>query len=225
MAVFSLETQATAIVSTALIMVLSAILAYFMTSKYFSARNKSMAFWSIGLWLFTVGVLEEILFASGVYSQLLIKSYLAIVAILVQFLAMGSLSLVPSKKIQNAYLVYSVAAFVFLVYSLGVTGIGNIISSSVVFGPLPLLVILSSSLITFPAAVILLITAAVTYRRTRSNKMLSIIAGVIIVSVAGTLYIAKFPAFLYLAEFIGILLLWLGFFDFKSRSQPKASEA
>lgn len=225
MAVFSLETQATAIVSTALIMVLSAILAYFMTSKYFSARNKSMVFWSIGLWLFTVGVLEEILFASGVYSQLLIKSYLAIVAILVQFLAMGSLSLVPSKKIQNAYLVYSVAAFVFLVYSLGVTGIGNIISSSVVFGPLPLLVILSSSLITFPAAVILLITAAVTYRRTRSNKMLSIIAGVIIVSVAGTLYIAKFPAFLYLAEFIGILLLWLGFFDFKSRSQPKASEA
>jgi hypothetical protein len=31
-----------------------------------------------------------------------------------------------------------------------------------------------------------------------------------------TLYIAAFPAFLYYAEFIGILLLWMGFVDFKT---------
>ena len=222
---FSLAGQATTIFSTSLIMVLSAILAYFMTTNYLTKRSLSMAFWSIGLWLFTVGVLEEIVFAAGIYSSILIKVYLAIVAILVQFLAMGSLELGGSKRIRTAYYVYSLAVFVFLVVSLAVSSIGNIISSYVVFGPLPFLVILSSSLITFPAAIILLITAAMTYRKTRSNKMLSIIAGVIIVSVAGTLYIAKFPAFLYLAEFIGILLLWMGFFDWKHWSRARVSEA
>ena len=55
--------------------------------------------------------------------------------------------------------------------------------------------------------------AAISYKRTRSKKMLSIIAGVIVVSIAGTLYIASFPEFLYFSEFIGILLLWAGFFD------------
>ncbi len=46
---------------------------------------------------------------------------------------------------------------------------------------------------------------------TASKKMLSIIAGVIIVSIAGSLYIVHFPAFLYYSEFIGISLLWFGF--------------
>ena len=30
-----------------------------------------------------------------------------------------------------------------------------------------------------------------------------------------TLYIAAYPAFLYYAEFIGIVLLWIGFVDFR----------
>lgn len=225
MSLLSLDTQSVAIVSTVVIMILSAILAYFMTTRYLISRNQSAAYWSTGLWLFTVGVLEEVLFAYGIYNSILIKSYLAIVAILVQFLAMGSLTLGASRKTQMVYWIYSIVAFVFLVYSLAVSDIGNIISSFVVFGPLPLLVIASSSLITFPAAVILLVTAILTYRKTKSGKMLSIIAGVIIVSVAGTLYIAKFPAFLYFAEFVGILLLWLGFFDWNARKKVKSTEA
>jgi hypothetical protein len=39
----------------------------------------------------------------------------------------------------------------------------------------------------------------------------------VVVSVAGSLYLVQFPAFLYYSEFIGILLLWLGFFDFSPR--------
>ncbi|MDE1870492.1 MAG: hypothetical protein KGH71_05965, partial [Candidatus Micrarchaeota archaeon] len=68
---------------------------------------------------------------------------------------------------------------------------------------------------TFPAATVLVIVAAMGYRRTRSLKMVSIIAGVVVVSVAGTLYIASFPSFLYYAEFAGMLLLWMGFYDFR----------
>lgn len=222
---FSLDSQPVAIFSTIIIMILSAVLAYFMTAKYVHAGSKSTAFWSAGLWLFTFGVLEEVLFASGIYNSFLIKSYLAVVAILVQFLAMGSLALGASDRIQKVYWAYSLAAFAFLIYTLLTSDIGNIISSNVVYGVLPLYVIVSSSLITFPAAVILLVTAVITYRKTRSSRMLSIIAGVIIVSVAGTLYIAKFPAFLYFAEFVGILLLWAGFFEWKPKRVGTTSKA
>ncbi len=209
----NLDTQSVTEFSTALIMILSIILSLFLTKSYLTKKSLNYASWSAGLWLFTIGVLEELLFAMGFYSQLLVKSYLGIVALLVQFLAIGSLQLAGYRKVLNFYYAYSIAATIFIIYSLAVSGIGNIISSYVVFGTLPMLVIISSSLITFPAAVIILAVAVISYRKTHSYKMLSIIAGVIIVSVAGTLYIAKFPAFLYYAEFIGILLLWAGFFS------------
>ncbi|AKA49416.1 hypothetical protein IX51_10265 [uncultured archaeon] len=209
----NLDAQAITQFSTALIMILSIVLSVFLTSSYLSRRSANYASWSIGLWLFTFGVLEEFIFSVGIYSQILIKSYLAIVALLVQFLAIGSLQLSGSQKPLKAYYAYSIAATILLLATLAVSDVGNIISNYVVFGALPLLVILSSSLITFPAAVIILYVAIVSYRRTHNRKMLSIIAGVIIVSVAGTLYIAKFPAFLYYAEFVGILLLWAGFFN------------
>ncbi len=64
---------------------------------------------------------------------------------------------------------------------------------------------------TFPAAILLILIAAISYKKKRNYKMLSIIIGVIIVAMAGTLYIVEIPVFLYYSEFIGILLLWYGF--------------
>jgi hypothetical protein len=86
-----------------------------------------------------------------------------------------------------------------------------VITNHIVFGALPIFIVITSSIVTFPAAAILIAIAAISYLHRHSAKMLSIIAGVVVVSVAGTLYIAAIPAFLYYSEFIGILLLWLGF--------------
>jgi len=113
------------------------------------------------------------------------------------------------------YYAYSAFSTLALLVSLIYTEIGNILTEGVVYGPLPTLVIITSSLVTFPASAILIIVAAFSYYKGHDRRMLSIILGTIIVSVAGTLYIAQFPAFLYYAEFIGIVLLWLGFFDFR----------
>lgn len=209
----NMDTQAMTELSTAIIMLLSILLSIFLTSSYISKRKLNLLSWSIGLWLFTIGVLEELLFAMGFYSPFLIKSYLAIVALLVQFLALGSLQLAGLKKVLNPYYIYSIAATVFILFSLSVSDVGNLITSFIVYGPLPLLVTISSSFVTFPAAMIILAVAIISYRATHNRKMLSIISGVIIVSIAGTLYIAKFPAFLYYAEFVGILLLWIGFYS------------
>ncbi len=132
--------------------------------------------------------------------------------VIVELLALGSISLVKSDNIKRVYLLYCIIISAVTLYFVITEPVGNLITNYVVFGPLPLGIIASSSLATFPAALILIVVAAQSYRQKKNNKMLSIIIGTIIVSIAGGLYIAKFPAFLYIAEFIGIILLWFGFF-------------
>jgi hypothetical protein len=61
--------------------------------------------------------------------------------------------------------------------------------------------------------IVLIGVSAIGYMRTKRKNLLWIILGVLIVGIGGTLYIAAFPAFLYYVEFIGLVMLWLGFFD------------
>ena len=197
--------------STIVILLLTAPLAFLMLKKYAHKKNLSYVLWGTGLVLFAIGVLLEVLFAFNVYNQILIKLYLEVVALLVGFLAFGSIYMLKSKKINLAYGVFFTAAAIFVAYTLAVSKISNLITNHVVFGVLPLLVVTSSSILTFPAAVIIAVVAALSYKKSGSLNMISIIAGVIIVSIAGTLYILQFPPLLYYSEFIGILLLWFGF--------------
>ncbi|BCS91104.1 MAG: putative membrane protein [Candidatus Micrarchaeota archaeon] len=197
--------------STLLISLLSLALAIVITVRYIKFRSKSLFFWSLGLWAFTASAFEEVIFALGLYSELLIDIYLFLVAMVVELLAMGSINLIRSNRSIRLYYIYSIIADMLLFYSLYISKVGNIIENYIVYGSLPLSVVITSSIITFPAAVIIAAIAALSYKRDHNKKLLSIIAGVIVVSIAGTLYIAQFPAFLYYAEFIGILLLWIGF--------------
>lgn len=201
--------------STIIIFALSAVLAFYLTAN---RRSISARFWSSGMWMFALGVLLEVIFAFGIYNQLLIKLYLFVTAVLVELLAMGSINLTGKRGLIVTYYAYSVASTVALALSLAYSDMGKIITNYVVYGPLPMPVVITSSIITFPAAVILITVAGISYRKNHSYKMLSIIAGTLIVSIAGTLYIAQFPAFLYYAEFVGVLFLWLGFFDFRKPS-------
>lgn len=206
-----LASQAFIEFSTLFILVLTLGLAVVMNRKYARIRSKSLLYWSAGMWFFAIGVLLEVVFAFGVYSELLIVLYLFFVAIVVESLAIGSMQLIKSNRLKVSYYIYSAIATILLAYSLYTSKIGNVITNHIVFGALPLFVVITSSIVTFPAAAILIAIAAISYLRKHSVKMLSIIAGVIVVSTAGTLYIAAMPEFLYYSEFIGILLLWAGF--------------
>lgn len=200
--------------TTLVILILSAMLAVLLTSDYLRKRTISLAMWSSGMWAFSFSVAMEVVFSFGIYDSILIRAYLFLVAFLVELLAMGSMALLQKRLAMVSYVVYSLATTVFLVIALAVSDIGNLLLNGVVYGPLPLLVTIGSSLLAFPAAIILVVVSIISYRKTRVLRLVSIIIGVIVVSAAGTLYIASFPAFLYLAEFIGILLLWIGFIDF-----------
>jgi hypothetical protein len=206
-----LTSQNSVLATTAVIFLLSGALATLLTKKYFKNRNRAYLFWSLGLWCFAAGVMLEVLFALNVYSPLLAIVYLLIVVVLVELLAMGSMELISTKWLKQAYTIFAILATLYVAYTLETTSIGNILVDYVVAGVLPISIVISSSIATFVAAVILFIVALKGYIKTKNRKLLSIIAGVVIVSVAGTLYLVQYPAFLYIAEFIGILLLWLGF--------------
>lgn len=207
----------TVTLSTIIIFVLSFSLSTVITASYRKRRTSSLLMWSSGLWVFSLAVLLEVLFSVGIYSQLLIKLYLVLVALLVEMLAMGSVLLLRNRKLTAGYAAYAFLSTVFLVYIMVSAGpLENLLSNGVIFGMIPTMVAIGSGMISGPAAVLLILISAVSYRKRRDPKLLSIIAGVVVVSIAGSLYIAAFPAFLYYSEFIGVLLLWLGFVDFRN---------
>lgn len=203
-----------ALISTVIILILTIGLSSIISLNYARKRSANLLSWSVGLWVFTVSVALEVVFALGFENAILIKSYLVLVAVLVELLALGSVILLHNRKYLNIYGLYIIITTVFVAFATGYSRIGDVITHGVVFGPLPIIVTVSSILVTFPAAVILVIISSLSYVKSKNPKLLSIIAGVIIVSIAGTLYIVQFPAFLYYAEFAGILLLWIGFVDF-----------
>ena len=206
-----LASQAFVEFSTLLILALTLGLAIIMSYRYVRKHSKPLLYWSTGMWFFAIGVFLEVIFAFGIYSEFLIALYLFVVVMVVESLAIGSIQLIKSVKLKSSYYFYSIITTVLLAYSLYASNIGNVITNHIVFGALPIFIVITSSIVTFPAAAILIAIAAISYLHRHSAKMLSIIAGVVVVSVAGTLYIAAIPAFLYYSEFIGILLLWLGF--------------
>ncbi len=179
--------------------------------KYLKTQYLSLFYWSLGLIVFTFAVLLEIIMAANIFSRFLIDFYLFLVAILVNFLALGSFALFGNRKFLSYYYIYSIISIIFLISTLIIYPVGHIIIHHIVFGPLPLMIVISSSSVSFPAAVLIIIIASISYRKSKNTKLLSIIAGVLVVSIAGTLYIAAIPVFLYYAEFIGIVLLWFGF--------------
>lgn len=203
--------QGVVLATTAVIFILSVALAFLLTKKYTKTKGRPYLFWSLGLWVFAVSMLLEVVFAIGIYSQAMADAYLLLIVILVELLAMGSMELVKTRLLRQAFLVFVALATLYTAYTLATTNVGNIIIDYVVAGQLPLPVVVSSSIATFAASVVLVVVALKGFLQTKSRKLLSIVAGVVVVSVAGTLYIVQYPAFLYIAEFAGILLLWLGF--------------
>lgn len=206
--------QSIVLISTFIIYILTAVLAFYLSREYARHRKRSDLFWSLGIWAFAVSVLLEIIFAMNVYSQLLIGAYFLLVAIVVELLALGSVQLVRSGRIRRAYYVFTALISIVLLYFTVTSNFGYDISNYIVVGVPPPGVLYTSTIATVVASIAIIAVAAKSYMKTRNKKLLSIILGVMVVASAGTLYIASFPVFLYYAEFFGILLLWFGFIKF-----------
>ena len=172
------------------------------------------------MWVFSIADFLELIFAFNIYSQPTADLYLFLVAILTNLLAIGSIQLIKSNKIKNMYYLYSICTSILLLYVILISKISDIVINFVVTGVIPTNIIVASSIITFPAIIILITVSAIGYIKTKKKNLLWIILGVLIVGIGGTLYIATFPVFLYYVEFIGLLMLWFGFFDFSFITKP-----
>ncbi|AGO60112.1 MULTISPECIES: hypothetical protein [Ferroplasma] len=204
-----------AVISTIVILILSLGLSILISSNYIRKKQLNLLAWTLGLWVFSISVALEVVFSTNYETSLLMKSYLILVSVLVELLALGSVLLLKKHNITIYYGIYMIISTVFVIVSALISHVGDIVTHGVVYGVLPILISISSITVTFPAAILLILISLSSYVKTKNPKLLSIVVGVIIVSVAGTLYIVEFPAFLYYAEFFGILLLWIGFVDFK----------
>ena len=68
--------------------------------------------------------------------------------------------------------------------------------------------------VSLPATIVLLGFAVISLRRAFHWKGLLMIAGASVLAAGGAFYIASFPVALYYAEFVGIVLLFIGLTDF-----------
>ena len=211
------------------LVVLSAIalaLAVLVLRRYFAERRPCYLYWGAGLFLFFVTLVEEAALDFGVWSQPLIQSYLVLVAVLVGVLSLGSAELSLAPRWRWPYFGYIAATSVALaVLGFTVTISTSIMTDGVVAGLPPTSIDLVSSLITFPAAVLLIVSSLYGAVKQHRLNLLYIAVGTGVISAAGTLYLVSFPATLYYAEFVGILLLFLGFVKVPRLTAPTVEQA
>lgn len=205
--------NATAVaVSLLVLSVVALVLAVMVLARYRTGHRKCYLYWGLGLFLFFVTLVQEAVLDLGVWNQPLIQSYLILTALLVGILSFGSAELSLSTRWRWPYFGYiGVMSVVLVVVGFMVTVPKSIIAGGVVTGLPPTNIDVLSSLITFPGAVLIIVSALYGTVKQHRLQLLYIAFGAGVLSVAGTLYLASFPATMYYAEFVGIFLLFLGF--------------
>lgn len=185
--------------------------------KYSRGKN-SFLWWGAGLFLAFVTIMQEAFIYFGYWSMPLIQSYIFMVALLVGLLSIGSVSLLRNGWVRAAWLAYMILMSIATAYFSFTTEVTqSVVVEGVVTQALPLNDVISSTLVTAPAATAIIVLALYSTYRTRRPGTLFIAAGGIVLSAAGSLFaLNSFPVALYYSEFVGILLLFLGFLNFPS---------
>ena len=177
--------------------------------------------WALGLALAAAAMAVETIVYAGVVSEGLLAVYVFLSAALVGVLSLGAVRVFRRPRIEPVYAVYILATSVLLAIACAVTPLpGSMVTNGIITGDPPLLLIAISTLITGPATIVLLASAASSLRRARDWRTLLMIAGALVLGAGGTLYIASFPVALYYAEFLGIVLLFAGLVSLKPAAPP-----
>jgi hypothetical protein len=179
--------------------------------RYFETRSRAQLMWGSGLAIATAAMSVEAIVYLGMVNSPLLQAYVFFSAAIVGVLSLGATKILRSPRIERAYTGYIAATSAVVAIASFLTPLpSSMVTNGIITGNPPLLLILLSSLVTIPATVVLLTATALSLRRSWRWQTLLMAAGAIILGAGGALYIASFPIALYYAEFIGILLLFLG---------------
>lgn len=184
--------------------------------RFFLTRRHSQLGWGVGLAFGAAATAIELAAYVGAVSALMLQAYVFFSAAIVGTLSLGSVRAFRRPIYRNLYAGYiiSVSAVVGVFCFLTPVVPSSMVQDGVISGNPPPLLLILSSLITGPATVVLLGFAVVSLRRAFHWKGLLMIAGASVLAAGGVFYIASFPVALYYAEFIGIVLLFVGLTDF-----------
>lgn len=179
--------------------------------RYAENRSRSQLMWGSGLSIATAAMAVECTVYLGTVSSPILQLYVFCSAAIVGVLSLGATKILRSPRVERYYTGYILATCGLVAVASALTPLPvSMVSGGIISGNPPISLIVLSSLVTVPATVVLLTATALSLRRTWRWQTLLMAAGAVILGAGGALYIASFPIALYYAEFIGILLLFLG---------------
>ncbi len=191
--------------SLGVLSVVAFVLAMLVLLRFRKERRACHLYWGVGLFLVFVTLVEEAVLDVGVWSQLLIQSYLILVAVLVGILSLGSAELSLSGRWRALWFGYiGVMSAALVILGLMVSVPSSIVVGGVVSGLPPPSIEVLSSLITVPGALLLIVSSLYGALRQRRLNLLYIALGTAVISAAGALYLVSLPVTLYYAEFVGV---------------------
>lgn len=174
-------------------------------------RKPTQALWGAGMALGAAAMAIELLAFIGFVTEGLLQAYVFLSAAIVGVLSLGAASSLRRPRLARGFSVFELGA-------LAATGLAcagthlptSMVVAGIISGNPPVSLLVLSSVVTVPATIVLLGTAFVSLRRSFHWSHLTMVAGAVVLGAGGALYIASFPVMLYYAEFIGIILLFVG---------------
>ena len=184
--------------------------------------------WGTGLAFGAAAMAVEMVVYFGYVTVPLLQAYVFFSAAIVGVLSLGSAKSFRPGRFEPAYTAYTVGIGAVIAWFSFATPLPlGMVQNGIVVGNPPLLLIVLSSLMTVPATVVLLTAAVVHLRKSFRPKGLLMITGACVLGAGGAFYIAAFPVVLYYAEFVGIVMLFLGLTDLSklALARPAAAPA
>ena len=205
-------TASIVMVSLVMLTLLAALMSGIELNRYRMQGRRAHLFFGAGLGLVSATLLLEIVFYLGTLNTIALGSYLFLVALLVGVLSLGSAEEGLQGIYRTAWRVYvaSLAAIIAIACFLEPAA-SSIVVNGIVTGVPPLGIVIASSILTIPAALLMAGLALHAAVKFRALRLVFIAVGILVIAVAGTLYIVSIPVTLYYAEFIGVILLFFGF--------------
>jgi len=179
--------------------------------RFVQNRVRSQAAWGAGLGLAAVATAVELVVYVGVVNVPLLQTYVFLSAAIVGVLSLGCTHVIRSPRFRAGYTTYTLAACALVAGLSFTTPLPlTMVSSGVITGNPPLTLLVLSTLVTGPATVVLLAAVVLSLRRSWQWRTVMMGVGASVLAAGGALYIASFPAALYYAEFLGVILIFLG---------------
>jgi hypothetical protein len=174
-------------------------------------RKLAQAMWGIGLGLGAAAMAIEFLAYVGVVTEALLQGYVFLSAGIVGVLSLGAAGSLHRPRLAKGFAVFELLALSLTAAASFLTRLPlSMVVGGIIVGDPPTSLLILSSIVTVPATVVLLGTAVASLRRAFRWSHVTMLAGACVLGAGGAFYIASFPVMLYYAEFVGIVMLFVG---------------